>query len=96
MALPALMIVLALCLGGLVAATVQLRAHDAATIAARLLGRGEPPAAAAEQLGRLLPGARLSVETSGELVCARVSTEHRIAGIGIPLSARSCVLDGGR
>lgn len=90
------MLVLALCLGGLVAATVHLRAHDAATIAARMLGRGEPPGAAAEQLGRLLPGARLGVENSGELVCVRVDTEHRIAGIGIPLTARSCVLDGGR
>lgn len=91
--LPAVLLVLALCLGGVRAATVRLLAQDAAADAARSLARGDPPGSAAARVARAVPSARLSKVDRGDLVCATVTAE---GAAGIPVSATSCALGGGR
>ena len=95
-ALPAVVLVLAASLGGLGLGLAHLRAQDAAADAARMLGRGESVSDAAAIVARGVPGARLATSTDGDLVCARVELEHRLLGVHIGVSARSCALDGGR
>lgn len=94
-AVPALLVLLALCLGGLTAATAQARAHEAATIAARLVARGAAEAEARRHVAAALDGARLGVSRADGLLCATVDHTHRVVGIGVPISARSCTLDAG-
>ena len=48
--LPAVVLVLAVCLSGVQVATAQLRLQDASADASRLLGRGEPSGVAAHRL----------------------------------------------
>jgi len=93
--LPVVVLVLGACLGGLGAATAQLRAHDAAADAARLLGRGEPLASAERVVARTVPGGRLAVARPDELVCATVAVEQRVLLVPITVSGRSCALDAG-
>lgn len=91
-ALPAVIIVLALGVGLLGSATTTVRLQHAATEAARLLGRGE--------LGALdavtATGATATVDRQDGLVC--VAAEAPAPGV-LPLpavAARACALDGGR
>lgn len=91
-ALPAVVAVLAACLGGLSVAGQYLRVQDAAAAAARDAGRGEGAAVAS----RLVPGASTAQWTDGDLVCVRVSATGALGPAGIPLTATSCALDGGR
>lgn len=68
-----LVVVLAMCLGGIGAAVTQIRCADAAREAVRLAGRGDPAGAAAAA-ARIAPdGASLSLSQSGDLVTASVS-----------------------
>lgn len=93
--LPVVVIVLAACLGGLAIAGAQVRAHDAAADAARLLGRGESSANAQQHVSRTLAGATLSVSRPTQLVCATVHVEQRLLLVPMTLTATSCALDGG-
>lgn len=97
-ALPAVVLVLALALGGVQVAALQVRAHDAAADAARSLARGESSATISARLARQLPGASFVRSTSGDLVCVRVTARARgpLATLGVSASARSCALAGGR
>ncbi len=94
--LPAVVIVLAACLGGLGLATTQLRAQDAAADAARLLGRGEPASAAQQHVARSVPGAAFTISRPADLVCARVVVEQRLLLVPVRAAGASCALDGGR
>jgi hypothetical protein len=97
--LPAVVLVLALCLASLQVATAQLRLQDASADAARSLGRGESPGTAAARLTRVLAGATLTESHRGDLVCAEASARSQGgAGVvfGLTLRAVSCALDGGR
>jgi len=91
-ALPAVLIVLALGAGVLGSAVTTLRVQQLTAEAARLLGRGDEGA-----LSRLAEaGASASVERGGGVVCVRASVP---VPLGLPLppaSARACALDGGR
>lgn len=95
-AIPAVVLVLVASLQGVGAATILLRAQDAAADAARSLARGDPAGAASAQTAAALPGGALRSDRSGEIVCATVSARPRILAIPIALDARSCALDGGR
>lgn len=95
-ALPAVVVVLAACLGGLGLAGAQLRAQDAAADAARMLGRGEPEAAAGQLVARSVPGGALSVSRPDDLVCATVAVEHRLMLVPLRVEGSSCALAGGR
>ncbi|CAN5198170.1 hypothetical protein BH11ACT3_BH11ACT3_12950 [soil metagenome] len=97
-ALPAVLLVLAVTLGGVQLAGLQLRAQDAAADAARSAERGESSGVTAARLQQQLPGAALSRSNTGDLVCTRVSVTAQgpAARLGIRVSARSCAMSGGR
>ena len=95
-AIPAVVLVLVASLQGLGAATLLLRAQDAAADAARSLARGDPDGAASAQTAAAVPGGGLRSDRSGGIVCATVSVRPRILSIPIHLDARSCALDEGR
>ncbi len=94
--LPAVVVVLAACLGALGLGTAQVRAQDAAADAARLLGRGETLAAAQGHVDRAVPGARLAVDYPDDLVCTTVSVERPVLLVPVRVAGSSCALAGGR
>lgn len=97
MALPAVVLVLALCLGGVQATALQVRLQDAAADAARSTARGDSAALVAERAALAVPGVELLVATEGELVCATLRQGLHLAGVvALDVSARSCALNGGR
>ncbi len=94
--IPAVCLVLAVCLSGLQLATHQLQLHDAAALAARSAGRGGDASAV---VGQLIPGASVHNERKGNLVCVHVSAHGSpmagLLGFGT-ISAMGCALaDGG-
>lgn len=91
---PAVLVVLALCLGAVGAASMQVRAVDAAADGARSLARGEGMGEAAARVGRVLPGASTAGGTDGEYACVTVTVAD--AARWLPVEASSCALDGGR
>ena len=89
-ALPAVAVVLAICVWGVQLAAVQVRMQDAAGLAARSAARGDDPAAAAVAH----PGAGVSTWDEGELVCARASVDVA-SPVGlppVPVTAVACSL----
>ena len=91
-ALPTVMVVLVLCLGGIAVAGAQIRVQDAAAAAARAAGRGESVAVAAQ----VAPGSSVSQWAQGDLVCVTVSATAELGATGIPIAASSCALGGGK
>ena len=91
-ALPAVLLVLGMVLGGIQLGALQVRVQDAAADAARSLGRGDPSVALAARLARQIPGARWSSTRSGALVCAHLeaSAGGPAALLGLTVSATSC------
>lgn len=90
---PAVMLVLALCLGGLQLSTRRLQVQDAAALAARSAARGAP-----FDVAVLVPGAVMRIERRGNLVCAAVTVPGTpLAGMlgAVEVSASSCALAGG-
>ncbi|WP_246142410.1 TadE family type IV pilus minor pilin [Lacisediminihabitans profunda] len=97
--IPAVVLVLGLCLSGLQLAGAQLMLQQVAASAARALARGEDLGTAGRLAARLAPGAMLSEEGQGSVVCVRASSSGSVArGLlgAVSLSARSCALAGGR
>jgi hypothetical protein len=80
-ALPAVVLVLAMCLGCLQLGAQRLRLQDAAAVGARALARGDtvPP----------VPYAELSTWAEGPLRCVRLTIAQNPV---IELSAESCAL----
>lgn len=96
--IPAVMLVLACCLGAVQVVGQQVRLTDAAADAARALARGEGADRAAALARRAVGGASLGSERRGEFVCARLSAPSAFgpfAAVGLTVSARSCALAGG-
>lgn len=95
MTLPAVVLVLAVCLSGVRLAGDQLRVQDAAAVAARAAARGGDPGIAS----RLVPGSSTSRADLDDLVCVRVSlpaSDPLGALAGLTLAASSCALGGGQ
>lgn len=94
--LPAVVLVLACCLGAVQVVGVQVRLTDAAASAARALARGDSTGRAAGLVQSAVVGASLTSDRRGEFVCARV-TAQGLPGIfvGLTLEAHSCALAGG-
>jgi hypothetical protein len=90
-ALPAVVLVLAACLGGLRLGAERLQATDAAALVARAAARGDRSAGASAARGD--GGPVVHVVRSGDLVCATVRRESRILGLAVPVTARVCALD---
>lgn len=72
-ALPALLLVLALALGVVRLSIDQVRCVDAARAAARLLARGEPVGTATAEAHRLAPGTQVSAAAGGDRVTVVVT-----------------------
>lgn len=96
--MPAVLLVLAFCLGGVQIVGQQLRLTDAAADAARSLARGDDGALAAARVHQAVGTARMSTENSGEFVCVRLSSAAAFgpaAFVGFTVGARGCALAGG-
>ncbi|MCU1513287.1 MAG: hypothetical protein JWO10_377 [Microbacteriaceae bacterium] len=94
---PAVLLVLACCLGGMQLAAQQLRLQDAAAVAARSMARGDGAGAATARASQLVPGASIESSDRGDLACVTASSSGRFAGgvlAAIPLTAMSCALGG--
>lgn len=93
-ALPAVILVIAMGVAALGASARALRLQDAVADAARLAGRGETAERVRAVVADAVPGASSSIEERGDLVCVIAS-----APVGPPftlaLAATSCALDGG-
>lgn len=98
--MPVLLLVLALCIGGVQAASAHVRLQDAAADAARGIARGDSPQLVAARAEHALARTQIQQEQelAGDLVCVTLRAPAHIAGIntGIELTARSCALSGGR
>lgn len=86
---PAILLVLAACLGCLQLASQQLRLQDAAAATARALARGDAPPS--------LAGAAVATHREGDLLCARLTSTGQTFLPGVTLSAvtltaQSCAL----
>ncbi|MDQ1124899.1 TadE family protein [Microbacterium trichothecenolyticum] len=91
-ALPAVVVVLALAVGALGSVATAVRLQHGAAEAARLLGRGDGDGLAAVEGG----GVAAVVEHAGGLVCVTASAPVAAALPLPPVTARACALDGGR
>jgi Flp pilus assembly protein TadG len=83
--LPAVMMVMVCCLGGLRVAGEQLQLEGTAAVAARAVSRGDAAPATAATLVR---------SDRGDLVCVTASTSANLGLLGgLTLTATSCALD---
>ncbi|MBC7517843.1 MAG: hypothetical protein H7248_03020 [Microbacteriaceae bacterium] len=90
--LPAVVLMVGIALCAIQVATQQLRTQDAATVAARMIARGDGTAASATVM-RLAPGASIVVQQRTNLVCVSVTSIVRITPgkmIWPTLHAESC------
>ena len=95
---PAVLLVLACCLGALQVVGQQVRLTDAAADAARSLSRGDSVDRAAGLVQRAVQGASMTPERRGEFVCVDLrapSSFGAFAAFGLTLRAGSCALGGG-
>ncbi|MET0590004.1 MAG: TadE family type IV pilus minor pilin [Naasia sp.] len=97
-AMPAVLVVLALCLAVLQVASQQVRYADAAAVGARSLARGESAAVAAGRALAVAGPGEFSHTERGEFVCTTVSGDAAVVlgqVLGVQVSAASCALRGG-
>jgi hypothetical protein len=80
-ALPALLLAAFLAVAVLGVEAAQLRALDAASVAARLSARGQQPAEVAAAAVEVAPGARLHLASAGGLVVADVALRVSLPGL---------------
>ena len=95
---PAIVLVLALCLGAIQAVTHQLRIADAAADSARALGRGDAVASVAARARIAVGDSSLFAERDGDFICARLRSPcppGPFSALGLTVAARSCALAGG-
>jgi hypothetical protein len=97
--LPAALVIVAAVLGGFQLIVQQIRVADAASSAARLLGRADY-AGADEVVSTLLGvGADIESRTEGRFVCATVTMPIHagpFAITSIPVASTTCALGGGQ
>lgn len=89
--MPAVVLVLALCIGAVIGSAAFVQAQDSAGEVARLAARGDDHGAALAGHGE---GASAEVWDSGELRCARVAVPIELLGapLGVNAEATSCAL----
>ncbi|SKA93465.1 TadE-like protein [Agreia bicolorata] len=97
--LPAALVIVAAILGGFQLIVQQMRVADAASSAARLLGRGDDSGATETVVKLLGGGAVLSSSIDGRFVCATVTVSASAGPFAlpaIPVSSTTCALGGGQ
>jgi len=87
-AVPAVLLVLAACLGGLRVGVERIRVVDAAAEASRLAARGDDPSRPVAAIG----AAAGSPSRSGDTVCVTVRAEVPLLGLPVPVAATACAL----
>jgi hypothetical protein len=95
---PAVLLVLAACLGGIQVVGQQVRMTDAAADGARSLARGDGADVAAGHIRESVGPVALATERRGEFVCVRLSAPASFglaAAFGLTVAARGCALAGG-
>jgi len=95
-ALPAIVLLVALCVGALSTASRQVRLQDATADAARLVARGDDEGRAFALVAGAVGGARSTLAREDDLVCVVASAPAGPVLPGVRVHARSCALDGGR
>lgn len=95
-ALPAIMLVLAMCLASVHLVTLQVRLTDAAAAAARALGRGETVDVVADIVGRIAGPADLSHTDDGTFACVALGASGGGLLASIRLTSEACAMSGGR
>lgn len=89
LAVPAVLLVLAACLGGMRLGVERIRLTDAAAQVARAAARQEEAGAgAAARVGAQVTG----IDREGDLVCAAVRSAVPLLGLPVAITARSCAL----
>lgn len=95
---PAVLLVLAFCLGAVQVVGQQVRMTDAAADGARSLARGDSVGQAASRVQRSVGNVALARSREGEFVCVRLSAPASFApaaAIGVSVTASGCALAGG-
>ncbi|MCR2812764.1 MULTISPECIES: TadE family type IV pilus minor pilin [Microbacterium] len=95
-ALPAVVVVCALLLGALTAASRQVRLEQGAAQGARLAARGEGDARVQDAVSRAVTGAAVAIGSDGDLVCVTATAP---AGLPLPLGelrATACAVGEAR
>jgi hypothetical protein len=87
---PAVLLVLAACLGGLRVGIERLRVVDAAAQAARLAAVGDPVARPVAAVGAEV----VAVRHADETVCISLHRDVRVLGVPLPVDATGCALAG--
>jgi Flp pilus assembly protein TadG len=98
MVLPAVVLVLAMCLGAVQVTGQQVRMTDAAASAARSLARGDGHGPATAIARQAAGSVTLASESRGQFVCAHLSAPSEFlpfAAAGLQLEVSSCALAGG-
>jgi len=95
-ALPAIALVLAACLGSVQLVAQQVRLTDAAADAARALGRGETSSVAHSIADRVAGTADMAVAEDETFVCVTLGANGGGLLAAVRLSAESCAVTGGR
>jgi hypothetical protein len=91
--MPAVALILAICLAAIQAVVVQVQLADAAAIGARSLARGDGLALAESLTRSAVPSSSFAEERMGDIVCVRVGAQPgTMLLMGIQLSVRSCAL----
>ena len=85
-AVPAVLLVLAACLGGLRLGVERVRLAEAAAQEARAAARGEPYGPDR--------GGTVVVRHEGDAVCVEVRRDVPLLGLPVPVAASSCALSG--
>lgn len=96
--IPAIALVLALCLGGVQTLAQQVRLADAAGDAVRVVARGEGEGQAHSIAAAIAGAVSVSVAHRGEFICLELSAPAAFgpfAAAGVRVSAASCALAGG-
>ncbi len=95
-ALPAVAVLIAVCVSGVALGGVQVAASDAAAQAARLIARGEPDGVGAV-VAQVGVGSEWTSSEHDGLVCVRITRTVPLAAVlPIELQAQQCALaDGG-
>lgn len=91
-AIPAVIIVLALCLGAGQLVSRQLSLQDAATAAARSISRGESSSIVQQRIRQFVPQASVRRTDRAGVTCIRLSAPSPLALASMELSATGCAL----
>ena len=93
--LPAVLLVLGLCVGAVNVVAQQVQLASLASSAARMLARGDDSATMRARIAAAAPGAQAAETPDGDFVCVGLERQARFGPVGLgtlTLNARGCAL----